>query len=145
MTPEDWAARKEALAQNGTWEKPAGMPIINVEDGSILDMSAGNFSKREGTRTIYAYKHRDCKHKPLRAISAFGCGTGCISMKIRAHSGRVQEGHNDNPHPVMDIWESKDCSGTILDHFGVVNMDSCTNVQDKGFKSFVGYYDCHLA
>jgi hypothetical protein len=141
-------SEKEKLATyhltNKTYTRPADMPLIYVEDGTILEMGAANssLSKRSGARSISAYNAYNCESsRRIITIDNFGCGTGCIVMNKWGWSGRVQQHFHGNPYPTMDVFNSADSSGAYQ-HMGVVDTDSCTNDACCGFQSFIGWWDC---
>lgn len=149
LSAEENAKRLHAHATNGTWNAPDDMPRIYLEEGKILDMGAsdGNSSlvKRSGEHYIVAYGGYGCvTGTGLAGVLNFGCGTGCVIIPPgSAYSGLVVQEFHANPYPTMDVWAGATCSGTTLQHFGVVDTESCTNVNNCcGFKSFIGYYGC---
>ncbi|KAN0072979.1 hypothetical protein V8E54_009093 [Elaphomyces granulatus] len=146
MTPEMLRER----TMNESWERPKDMPVINVELGTHLVLGAtGNSSleKRAGDPIIAPYQAFGCVGDPMAMVSNFGCGTGCISFRsctecrVLAGSGAVSQIYHTNPYPTMDVWATKLCFGGRLQHLGVRNTKSCTDVP-PGFQSFIGYYNC---
>ncbi|KAK0624091.1 hypothetical protein B0T14DRAFT_565397 [Immersiella caudata] len=139
-------SEKEKLATyhltNKSYTRPADMPLIYVEEGTILEMGAANssLSKRGGWRRITAHSRYNCVDR-IVSVDNFGCGTGCVVMNRWAWSGRVQQEYHGNPYPTMDVFNSGDCTGSYQ-HMGVVNTDSCTNDACCGFLSFIGWWDC---
>lgn len=159
MTPEDWARREAALAGNGTWERPRGMPIIDLEPGTHLDFGVvanhhynnnnnGSLAKRSGDRQITAFSEYNCAWNSVVATATnFGCGTGCIRIPYVGKSGLVTQQKHGNPYPTMDVFGGASCNGGVLQHFGVKDKSSCTDLRDPynqnwRFNSFIGYYDC---
>ncbi|KAN0067358.1 hypothetical protein V8E54_014621 [Elaphomyces granulatus] len=147
MTPEMLRER----TMNESWERPKDMPVINVEPGTHLVLGAtGNSSleKRHGDPIIAPYRDWGCPGRdPIIIVADFGCGTGCISFSynteccIIAFSGMVSQLFHGNPYPTMDVWDNGFCNGSPLQHLGVVDTESCTDVI-LGFQSFIGYYNC---
>jgi len=142
MTPEMLRER----TMNESWERPMDMPVINVELGTHLVLGAtGNSSleKRWGLHSIEAFPGLGCVENPIITAANFGCGTGCITITCctLARSGKVVQEFHGNPYPTMDVWAGQFCFGDRLQHLGVLDLESCTDV-NFGFRSFVGYYDC---
>lgn len=146
MTADDWDARENATANGLPWDAPAGVPRITLHPGQLLDFGITNdITKRSGDRFIGAFGGYDCPTLTyITGVKNFGCGTGCITITTSALSGIVQQQHHKLPYPTMDIWGGAGCRGGRLQHFGVDDTLSCTNVNNViGFSSFIGYYDCH--
>ncbi|OAQ70954.1 hypothetical protein VFPPC_03337 [Pochonia chlamydosporia 170] len=145
LTEEDKAELLHAHSTGGPWKMPAGMPHIELQAGNILDLGVDtNLTKRAGNRVIGAFGGYNC---PIETIIAsvvnFGCGTGCITVNSNALSGLVIQQIHGNPYPTMDVWASPRCQGDRLQHFGVDDRASCTNVNNCcGFRSFIGYWNC---
>jgi hypothetical protein len=145
LTEADKASLQHARATNGTWSKPADMPIIHIQDGTILDLSGNDtITKRRGARYIAAFGGYGCTFGTFIAgVTGFGCGTGCITMSMSALSGVVSQQYSGNPHPDMYVWEGLPCHGHFSQHFGVAGTNTCSNTNDCcGYCSFIGYWDC---
>lgn len=147
MTAQDWEKRSEALAGRGTWERPAGMPVITLAPDTNLDLGVrSTLAKRSGNPRIDIFKYGDCQYKAYKAIyhlDNFGCGGACIRLPDGARSAIVAQDKHDKYYPTMDAWETSDCTGK-RQHFGVEKTSSCTNVENTNFPvwSFIAYYKC---
>jgi hypothetical protein len=148
MTDDDKAALRESWSTGSNWTKPEGMPIINIEPGTHLDLGAGSgnvstphLKKRYGEHQIAAYYFYGCRTEIVN-VQNFGCGTGCVNMPVSAFSGEVFQEFHGNPYPTMDVWVGSDCQGQ-RQHFGVDDVLSCTDsAYCAGYRSFIGWYDC---
>ncbi len=149
MTPEMWQDR----LTNASWERPAEMPIIELQAGTILDMGYGDddnnnnntLGKRSGVHWAAAYDEFGCPDgtgHSMIVVHSFGCGNHCIVLPREGLSGRIRQQIHANPYPTMDVWENTLCQGTRDQHFGVETTNSCTDSLFCGFRSFVVYYDC---
>ena len=144
MTPEMLRER----TMNESWERPKDMPVINVELGTHLVLGAtGNSSleKRYGYHYIAPHLGLDCAGLPIVLVSGFTCGTGCISIYptcsgcTLALSTAVWQQFRGSPYPTMDVWADKFCTGYPMQHLG---PGMCTNIEEIGFQSFIGYFNC---
>ncbi|KAI9775867.1 MAG: hypothetical protein M1839_000741 [Geoglossum umbratile] len=140
MTKMDLESLQESWRTGGNWDRPADMPIIELEAGTILDFGNSTLAKRSGQHTITAYSDWNCQGA-ISQVSNFGCGTGCIALPQTGLSGSVGQEFHGNPYPTMDVWTGTDCTGT-KQHFGVVDTWSCSNTNTNGFRSYVGWYNC---
>lgn len=142
MTEEDLELVRESWRTGGAWEKPEGMPVIEIDVGTILDFGAGDtITKRSGQHLIGAESNSNCAGTTIVQVKDFGCGTGCITMSSTALSGFVFQEYHANPYPTMDVWSGLACTGT-KQHFGVEDLYSCTNSNTNGFQSFIGWFNC---
>jgi hypothetical protein len=143
MTKEELEKVQESWRTGADWEKPADMPIIEVEPGTILDFGSNNtaLTKRSGDHYIGASSDWNCGGNLIVQVKNFGCGTGCITMSATALSAAVVQQYHANPYPTMDVWSDFGCTGT-KQHFGVEKTYSCTNSNTNGYKSFIGWYKC---
>jgi hypothetical protein len=142
MMKENKASLRHAHATGGQWERPADMPVIELKEGTILDFGVnGTLTKRSRNHVIGAFGGCNCDPGTfIVAVKNFGFDTGCITISSSALSGRVQQQYHGNPYPTMDVWSGGGCQRNVLQHFGVVNTDSCTNVNNFcGYNSFIGY------
>ncbi|KAH0557188.1 hypothetical protein GP486_005024, partial [Trichoglossum hirsutum] len=141
MTAAEITALESSWTTGAAWTMPAGMPVVNVDAGTVLDFANKTHAKRSGQHLIGACAGSNCGGTLLVQVKDFGCGTGCISMSSTALSGFVFQETHGNPYPTMDVWSGLACTGT-RQHFGVDDTYSCTNSNTNGFKSFIGWYNC---
>ncbi|KAI9865430.1 MAG: hypothetical protein M1813_002320 [Trichoglossum hirsutum] len=141
MTKEDLEQLREAQRTGGHYEKPPGMPVIEVEAGTILDFGNSTLTKRSGNHGFDARDNWNCGGNVIAGAYNFGCGTGCISMYATAWSGAVYQDQAGNPAPTISVWSGWGCSG-YQQSMGVIGTYACTNTQTSGFVSFIGYHNC---
>ncbi len=125
------------------------MPIINLENGTILDMGHGNgnntLEKRSGSHFVTVWSGTGCEPRPaMVAVQNFQCSSGCFNLNedTPASSVLIYETTHANPYPSVTTFTGQFCEGDTQ-NMGVVDRSSCTDTSTNGFRSFIPYFDCH--
>ena len=137
---------------NGTYTRPADMPLINLDAYTVLDFGSPStpdtttnheLQKRNEFRRITVYNQFGC-NAPIRSVENFGCSSGCITWidsGLWGWSGKLEQGDSGSPYPTAHLFTSIDCTGGYQ-KIGINGFSSCTSDNRGGFRSFFAYYNC---
>lgn len=150
LSPAELAALESAIVNGTYFEKPDGMPVIDLQPGTMLDLGVGDTSdastgldKRSGNRIINIYGGYNCpSFSFIAGVQNFGCGTGCINLGSYGLSAWVAEQYHSNPYPTGLLYEGIGCTGRQQSVGISGGTNSCTNSNYCSIQSFIGYYNC---